>query len=279
VKTKLAPPKISNLESWRVKTLEKTGPAGVALLADMLNWDMDQVDSASFGRFDFRLEIIRAAERENSGNWRTILKSIQLELRQDILGVIEGSAVPEDELLFDGMSPRQYRFWVLLDKINHMTWHLSLGFGFGRWSHNLGKEGFLNIERIHCEFAGEKFMLVERVSRSGDGGIRQDIYGILRVAIKIGEISKLRMCARPGCEKFFLKKRTNSQHCSEACRTSLNNKARTGYFRDTYMKRKNAKIALAKRLLKKVVPTPGNIRNVTTKTGLTQKALERAGLI
>src|SRR5262249_51956012 len=105
--------------------------------------------------------------------------------------------------------------------------------------------------------------------------VRERLYGTIISALETGELAKLRRC--PNCEKYLLVEGLKRRFCGQRCKDEFFNhqKAKTGYFKTNRKERKKLRLKEARTLLKK----GKSERFVMEETGLTRKALERAGLI
>ena len=81
------------------------GPVGLDLLAEVLNWDPDRVDLSNFGVLDSRHRVlhkltVEAKYAQAKTEWRDILRSVQSEVRKDLLSLLEPAQLSEEEFQY-----------------------------------------------------------------------------------------------------------------------------------------------------------------------------------
>jgi hypothetical protein len=281
------------MHSWRASVAKDRGPAGIHLIAELLNWDPDTVNPASFNERDNRRAAIERIQGEvkreklyrnqrKSSGWRDRFRKIQAELKSDVLSIVEPTPLSEEELSkkYYGILPGIDRASSALDNRLLLLWHKLRAFKWpmvgilvdGSGAVSIGLEGETNMPPLLFETGGQKISKYER-STIYQRGIKETLYFVLLCALRNRTISNLRICKYQPCRKFFVPKRS-SEHCSEICRTRDSNESRkkTGVFRDYYYKRKEQRFKKAKRLLDLEKTVQDVLEQVP---GLTQKALER----
>ncbi len=284
MKKKYAHERKKNFDSWRVKTFARVGPTGIALLAEFLNWDVDSIDPDSFKAMDFRHDLLKRWVHQcttDNHDWRARMHVIQQEIRTDIVSILHPSPLTAEEEVHETWSPRRTRLWHLLNKLASMKWHVHWRLEWddlGRGAKQLTMEGLASWAANKFKLGADTFAIKEEID--GPLGLRGEIYGVLRAALKGGEIAKLRTCTNKSCGRFFVAKREKGEQCSEKCRNQINNDLRraAGDFKKYYRQRMQTKIKRAKKMLGKE-PTQTTIKKTLQQTGLSRKALERARLI
>jgi hypothetical protein len=293
------------LDSWRRAVAHEQGPAGIHLLAELLNWDAERVKSIEPKAFkeddnrrriieriqgELRMEQVREANRQKKKvarlrsplDWRPKWLEIHAELKGDVLSIIEPQPLSENELskryigiqpgIHKVLSARENRFKLLWHKLRSFNWPMVGILIHGRGGLYIGIEGENRLPTIAFEIDGEKIEMYERwpIFR---GGLREHLYFVLFCALRNNEFSKLRMCSLSSCQKFFIPQR-HGKHCSETCRTRDSNQMRIKNkdFRKYYDQRKQERIAKAKRLLRLGKSVQDILEQIPE---LTRKALER----
>jgi hypothetical protein len=251
------------LDYWR-KARSKDGPTGLALLAEVLNWNPAQMNISQFRKMDSRHEIIRQLMLEvelrnkdygEQNDWREKLLSLQKELRSDIIGILEPVQLSAEEFRYwrsneprnsppvdENYRPRLNRLGILTTKLKMFGWTEDLtpdplmmldvllpgrtGPSSGRaWNRFHGE---LNHSRGTFEIEGERLTVIGRPPRFRD--VRETLYFIIKVALQ-GEsgpgFASLCVCSVCTCRKFFVRKRITRKHCSSRCRSGASNKRRT----------------------------------------------------
>lgn len=188
-------------------------------------------------------------------------KSVQDELRTDILKILKGGSV-------------ELELREVVRKIEAMGFTNYLG--IWRWESKTRK--WLSDHKEICsisppfEIEGEKLFVFEAPRSTS---FRKMCYWALYQSLKTGEFSRLRKC--PHCAKILVPEDPKRKYCPTGCKDTYNNerRKREGYFTDLWrMKRKNA-LARARALLREGKP----LRVIEKETGLTRRILEREKLV
>ena len=248
------------LDHWR-KARSKDGPTGLALLAEVLNWNAAEVNISKFRRLDSRHEIIRQLMLEvelrnkdygEQNDWREKLLNLQKELRSDIIGILEPVQLRHEEFRYwrsndrrsrppvdENHRPRLNRLWILTTKLKMFGWTEDLApdplmmldaLIPGRTLSSSGRtwrrfHGELSRSRGTFEIEGERLTVVGSPPDFRD--VRETLYYIIKVALQ-GESGRgfgsLRVCT---CRKFFVLQRITRKYCSNRCRSRASNTKRT----------------------------------------------------
>ena len=131
----------------------------------------------------------------------------------------------------------------------------------------------LGPERRITTIVGEKFIVARQLSHAKS--FRELLYGTIAESLENGSFTKLRMC--PQCGTFFVGEDLKRKFCGDRCKDQFFNskKAKEGKFKQYRQQSKGALLAKARRLLNE-----GKSKAyVTEETGLSQRALERAGIV
>jgi hypothetical protein len=297
------------LNHWR-KARSKDRPTGLALLAEVLNWNAAEVNISKFRRLDSRHEIIRRLMLEvelcnknygEQNDWREKLLSIQRELRSDIIGILEPVQLTEEEFRYwrsddrrsrppvnENHRPRLNRLWILTTKLKMFGWTEDLApdplmmldaLLPGRTAPS-GRtwdlfHGELNHSRGTFEIEGERLTVVGRSPRFRD--VRESLYFIIRVALQ-GEsgrgFASLRVCR---CRKFFVCKRITRKHCSNGCRSGASNTKRKvdGSFHKKYKDKRDDALERAKNKFSAIVKSQRNVKGLDAINGLISAASDK----
>lgn len=266
------------LDNFLVNIAKYRGPIGLNLLVEVLGWDAQRLDPSKYKESDHRHFLITKNTFGDDERLQDVVCEVQNEIRKDLLSILKPELVTGGAV-HQHVSPCRRALSDLIIKLNGFNWKEYLALYPG--PKPVAKLAIFKLEceqAIDCgllEIGNEKFSTWETTSfqsRTRHDFLRDRLYRILYLAIKSGEISKLRLCEYSKCGRFFVGKR---RHCSEGCRIKFYNEDRRETFKENYKKRKLKRINQARKLYKKNNP----IEEILEQTGLTFKALERAKII
>jgi hypothetical protein len=261
-------------------------------LAVILNFDWESGDAKQIEKLQREMVIFLWINVEDGLKNRAKAKSVQEELKADLLPILSPEGEVDPEKAFS-------RLQKLLRKLNEVEskteWEIdSIEY---EWESVIASDGKPDTvlmplapadaewKSLHIHPTAELNLLGYRwhfgrtlfgkPTQKDHGFSREILYQIVLDAFRSGAIERLRTC--PQCKVFFVAEDARQQFCSDEHRNEFNNKKRleSGYFSDLRRRARARELQKARELKRK----GKSVTEIQKQTGLSLRVLKRERVI